>query len=108
MLHAHPPALEHKNMAYAHYGEFFKENADTESSHLQPALKCWGLVVPIMLVENEFMLTIENMSIAKTKDFFMAFALLLSSQYVFNLSYSRNLILSIHATIQQLNKCFNI
>ena len=43
--------------------ELFKEN------YLQPALKCRGFVdnnsFPMILEENEFMLTIENTSIAK-------------------------------------------
>ena len=42
--------------------------------------------------ENEFMLTIENMSMTKTKGFGTAFSLLLCSHYVFKLSYSRNLV----------------
>ena len=64
--------------------ELFKENADIESNHLQPALNSF----PMILEENELMLIIENTSIAKTKDFVMAFALSLCSHYVFNLSYS--------------------
>ena len=78
--------------------ELFRENADIESNNLQPALKCRGFVddssFSMILKENEFMLTIENTSIAKTKDLVMAFALLLCSHYVFNLSYSRNLVSS--------------
>ena len=78
--------------------ELFKENADIESSHLQPALKCRGFVddnsFPMILEENKFILTIENSSIAKTKDFVTAFGLLLCSHYVFNLSCSRNLVSS--------------
>ena len=38
------------------------------------------------------MLTIENMSMTKTKAFGTAFSLLLCSHYVFKLSYSRNLV----------------
>ena len=78
--------------------ELFKENAGIESNHLQPTLKCLGFVdgnsFPVTLEGNAFMLTIENTSIAKTKDFVTAFSLLLCSHYVFNLSYSRNLVSS--------------
>ena len=78
--------------------ELFKENADIKSNHLQPALKCQGFVddnsFPVILEENEFMLTIENTSIAKMKDFVTVFALFLCSHYVFNLSCSRNLVSS--------------
>ena len=77
--------------------ELFKENVDIKSNHLL-ALKCRDFVddnsFPMILEENKFMLTIKNMSIAKTKDFVMAFALLLCSHHVFNLSYSRNLVSS--------------
>ena len=68
--------------------ELFKENADIKPNHLQPALKCRDFVdgnsFPTILEENASMLTIENKSIAKTKDFVTAFALLLCSHYVFN------------------------
>ena len=61
--------------------ELFKENADIKTNHLQPALKCRGFVdgnsFPIILEENEYMLTIENMSMAKTKGFLTVFTLLL-------------------------------
>ena len=74
--------------------ELFKENADNKSSHLQPALKCCDIVdnnyFPIILKENELMLTIKNMSIAKMRDAVTAFVILLCSHHVLNL-YSRNL-----------------
>ena len=44
--------------------ELFKENVDIESNHLQLALKYRCFVddnsFPMILEENEFMLTIEN------------------------------------------------
>ena len=53
--------------------ELFKENADIQTNHLPPALKCQGFVdgnsFPIILEENEFMLTIENISWRKRKVF---------------------------------------
>ena len=53
--------------------ELFKENADIQTNHLPPALKYRGFVdgnsFPIILEENEFMLTIENMSWRKRKVF---------------------------------------
>ena len=42
--------------------------------------------------ENEFILTIKNMSMTKAKGFGTAFSLLLCSHYVFSLSYARNLV----------------
>ena len=66
--------------------ELFKENADIESNHLQPALKCRGFVndnsFPMILEENKFMLTIENTSITKMKNLVTSFALLLCNHCV--------------------------
>ena len=57
--------------------ELFKENADIETNHLQAALKCIGFVdefFPNNLGgKHEFMLAIENMSMAKTQKIFHGF-----------------------------------
>ena len=78
--------------------ELFKENADIESNHEQPALKCPDFVdnnsFPMILEENRIHVDHQNTSVAKTKDFLTTFALLLCSHYVFILSYSRNLVSS--------------
>ena len=69
-----------------------------QPNYLQPALKCQGFVddnsFPMILKESKFMLTIENTSVVKRKDFVTAFALFLCSHCMFNLSYSRNLVSS--------------